>query len=78
MIVRTMRIVAVALMFVGLLLLATYFVSPLRIFWIWFRAWPLPLQIGSAIAAMGLAILLTTMVVDRVMKRKYDTELKRP
>ena len=75
---RVMRIVAVAFMLLGVLLLVTYVVSPLRVLWSWwYGSLPLPLQIGSAVAAVGLVILLTTMFVDRMMNRGYDKELKR-
>ncbi len=71
-----MRILGVALMGVGLLLLVTYFVSPLRILWWWYRHMPMPLQIGLGVAGVGLAILLTTMLIERTQSREYDKDLK--
>ena len=75
--VRLLRIVGVAFIGVGLLLLVTYLVSPLQILWWWFRRMPVPLQIGFGVAGIGLVILLTTMLFDRAANREYDKDLKK-
>lgn len=75
--VRLIRILGVASMVLGVLLLVTYFVTPLRILWWWYRHMPMPLQIGFGVAGAGLCILLATMLLERAANRKYDNELKR-
>lgn len=74
--VRGMRIVAVAMMLLGILLIISYIISPLRLLWWWFRHMPFPLQIGFGVAGVGLVILFTTMLFERVANRSYDKELK--
>ncbi len=74
--VRAIRIVGVALMACGVLLVVTYTISPLRFLWRWFQWMDLPLQIGTAVAVVGLTILLTTMLFERIALRSYDKELK--
>lgn len=75
--VRLLRIVGVAFMVVGVLLLVTYLVSPLQILWWWYRQMPMPLQVGFGVAGVGLVILLTTMLFDRAANRQYDKDLKK-
>lgn len=74
--VRAIRIVAVAFMIIGLLLVVTYTIEPLRFVWAWFRRMAVPLQIGFGVAGIGLVILLTTMLFERIALRSYDKELK--
>lgn len=74
--VRAIRIAGVAFMACGVLLVITYTISPLRFLWRWFQWMDLPLQIGIAVAGIGLVILLTTMLFERLALRSYDKELK--
>ncbi|NNE35859.1 MAG: hypothetical protein HKN13_11505 [Rhodothermales bacterium] len=64
-------------MIVGVILVVTYTISPLRFLWMWFRLLPEPLQVGFAVAGLGLVILITTMLFERVANRDYDNELKK-
>jgi ABC-type sulfate transport system permease component len=74
--VRAIRIAGVAFMVCGVFLVITYTISPLRFLWRWFQWMDLPLQIGTAVAGIGLVILLTTMLFERLALRSYDKELK--
>ena len=74
--VRAIRIAGVAFMVCGAILVITYTISPLRFLWRWFLWMDVPLQIGTAVAGVGLVILLTTMLFERFALRSYDKELK--
>jgi hypothetical protein len=62
---------------IGLLLVVTYVVEPLRLLWLWFQHMALPLQIGLGVAGIGLAILMTSLVFERATSRSYDDKLKK-
>lgn len=70
------RILGLACMVLGVVLLVTYVVSPLRWLWWWFRHMPWPLQIGLGAAALGLCILTVSLLVERTRDRSYDKDLR--
>gem|GEM_PF-3479085 len=70
------RILGLACMALGALLLVTYVVSPLRWLWFWFLHMPWPLQIGLGAAALGLCILTVSLLVERGRDRSYDKTLR--
>ena len=53
----------------GALILATYILKPLNLAWAWFRAMPVPLQVGIAVAGIGLFVLMISLVAE---KRRDD------
>lgn len=74
--VRLIRILGVASILLGILLVVSYTISPLRLLWLWYRNMAVPLQIGLGIAGMGLAILIATMLLERFANRSYDKTLR--
>lgn len=76
-IVRGIRTAGVALMGLGILLVVTYTISPLRLAWLWFRMLPVPLQIGLGTAGVGLAILTTSLLLERRADRSSESNLNK-
>lgn len=74
--VRIIRILGVASILLGIVLIVSYSISPLRLAWTWFRHMAFPLQIGFSVAGIGLAILFATMLLERFTNRSYDKTLR--
>ena len=66
---RHLRIVGLVMIGLGVLILATYVLKPLNLVWAWFRAMPVPLQVGIAVAGIGLFVLMISLVAE---KRRDD------
>ena len=66
---RHLRIVGLVMIGLGALILATYVLKPLNLVWAWFRAMPVPLQVGIAVAGIGLFVLMISLVAE---KRRDD------
>lgn len=73
--VRHLRILGITMIGLGALLLVTYIVKPLDLVWAWFRSMPLPLQIGIAVAAVGLVVLMTSLVVEKRRDSRSEGDL---
>ncbi|MGK7297236.1 MAG: hypothetical protein ACNS61_15660 [Candidatus Wenzhouxiangella sp. M2_3B_020] len=69
-----LRIAGVMMMVAGGLLMASWFVEPLRALWPWLLDLPLPIRIGLAVSALGLLIVFATVVHDRL--RADDRSLR--
>lgn len=74
--VRVIRILGLSSICIGILLIVTYFIEPLRFLWRLYRSIDLPLQIGFGVAGAGLCIILMTMLLERYSLRAYDRNLK--
>lgn len=74
--VSGIRMLGLAGILLGVLLIVTYAISPLRWLWWWFRHMPWPLQIGLGAAALGLCILMVSLLVERARDRSYDSDLR--
>jgi hypothetical protein len=72
---RHLRIVGITMMGLGALLFATYIIEPLNLVWGWFREMPVPLQIGVAVAAVGLTILMISLVVEKRRDSRNEGDL---
>lgn len=75
--VSGIRVLGLASIALGLLLLITYVISPLRWLWWWFLHMPWPLQLGLGAAALGLCILVVSLLVERARDRTYDQDLRK-
>ena len=73
--IRLLRIVGFLLIGCGAVLLLVWVIEPLRFLWPWIRALPLPMQIGLAAAALGLLLLLGTVIWERLEDREADSDL---
>lgn len=69
-----LRIAGVLMMVAGGLLMASWFIEPLRALWPWLVNLPLPVRLGLAVSALGLSIVLATVVHDRL--RADDRSLR--
>ena len=54
----------------------TWLIEPLRAVWPMLRQLPVPIQIGIALAAAGLLLLLGTLIWERIDERERDRELR--
>ena len=73
--IRLIRIVGFLLIASGAVMLLTWAIEPLRFLWPWIRALPLPIQFGMAAAALGLLLLLGTVIWERLEDRSQDSDL---
>jgi hypothetical protein len=76
--VRGIRTLGVALMALGVLLVVSYTISPLRLAWLWFRMLPVPLQIGLGTAAVGLTILTLSLLMERRADKSTESNVIDP
>ncbi len=68
---RHLRIVGFVMIAIGAVVLLSYVFDPLRMAWHWFRSMPMPLQVGLAIAAVGLVVLMISLMLE---KRRDDRD----
>ena len=74
--IRLIRIVGLMLMVAGAVLLLVWFIKPLRFLWPWLRELPWPIQVGFAIAAIGLVLLSGSIVWERLEDAEHDKSLR--
>ncbi|MDX1740805.1 MAG: hypothetical protein R3178_05900 [Rhodothermales bacterium] len=72
---RHLRLIGIAMMGLGALMLVGYFVTPVRLAWAWFRTAPVPVQIGVGIAAIGLIILMVSLVAEKWRDDRREGDL---
>ncbi|GEM_PF-1178866 len=70
------RNVGFALIIIGILTALSWFFDPLRQLFHYFWSLPQPLQIGIAIAAIGLVVLFISLLHERWTDRHDDATLK--
>lgn len=74
--IRLIRIVGFLLIGAGAVVLLVWMIEPLRFIWPWLRALPWPIQLGFAISALGLLILMGSLIWERMEDRAGDRELR--
>ena len=74
--IRLLRIFGFLMIGVGIVVLLSYLLEPLRAFWHVLRELPLPIQIGLGGAAAGLLLLLATIIWERLEDLEADRELR--
>ena len=72
---RAVRITGFAMIVAGIVFILAWFIKPLRFLWPWFRALPLLLQVGLGLAALGLLILMISLIWERISERHQDRDL---
>jgi ABC-type transport system involved in cytochrome c biogenesis permease subunit len=72
---RLLRNAGFGLVGLGLILLVVWAVEPLRAIWPWIRGLPLVVRVGVGAAAIGLAVLLGSLIAERVRERGADKAL---
>ncbi len=73
--IRLVRILGILMIAAGAVVLLTYLIEPLREVWPWLRQLPTPIQIGFALAGVGLLILLGSLIWERWEERENDRSL---
>ncbi|MDH3733882.1 MAG: hypothetical protein OEU54_10130 [Gemmatimonadota bacterium] len=63
------------LIILGLVLVLIWVIAPLRAVWPWLMMLPLIMRIGVIAAALGLAVLLGSLITERVREREADKSL---
>ncbi len=63
---EVLRLVGFLMMLAGGLLVASWFVEPLREWWPILLDLPLPIRIGLAVAGIGLLVVFATVLHDRL------------
>ena len=72
---RLFRTAGFGLIILGALLVLAWAIEPLRMIWPWLRALPLPIRVGVIAAALGLALLMGSLITERIGERGKDKEL---
>lgn len=72
---RVMRITGFLLIGSGLLVLLVWAIRPLRFIWPAIIALPLPIQIGIGAAALGVIVLMGSLIAERIGEREADRKL---
>lgn len=65
-----------ALILVGALIFLSWFVDPVWEILHLFTRLPVPLQFGSAVAAVGLTVLILSLLAERWTDREADAALR--
>ena len=77
--IRLVRIFGVLLMVVGVLVILTWLIEPLREviphMYDAFRQLPIAVQIGLVIAAVGFLLLFSSLIWERLEDRKQEGDL---
>jgi hypothetical protein len=73
--IRLIRFVGLMMMGAGGLVLLVWAIKPLRFIWPWIRELPWPIQLGIAIAALGLLLLTGSIIWERFESAEYDKSL---
>jgi len=71
---EVLRIVGFLMIAAGGLLMASWFIEPLRELWPMLLALPWPVRIGLAVAGIGLLVILATVIHDRLRADKRSLE----
>lgn len=73
--IRLIRIVGFLLIGAGAVVLLVWTIEPLRFIWPWLRALPWPIQFGFTVSALGLLVLMGSLIWERMEERAADREL---
>ncbi len=74
--IRLLRILGFLMIGVGIVVVLSYLLEPLRAFWHVLHKLPLPIQIGLGGAAAGLLLVLGTIIWERLEDLEADRELR--
>ena len=72
---RLLRNLGVGLMMGGVVMILIWAIKPLRMIWPWLLQLPLVLRIGVVAGALGLAVLLGSVLAERLSDREGDADL---
>ncbi len=72
---RLVRIVGFLMIGAGTLVVVVWAIKPLRFIWPWLRRLPWPIQLGFSIAAVGLVVLMASVIWERLEDRQQEGDL---
>lgn len=72
---RVLRITGFLLIGAGAVVLLFWAIRPLRAIWPAIMALPLPVQIGIGAAALGVIVLMGSLIAERIGEREADRKL---
>ncbi len=72
---RLLRITGFLLIGAGAVVLLTWAIRPLRAVWPWLIGLPLAIQIGMGVAALGLVVVMGSLIAERIEDREADRRL---
>ena len=72
---RLVRIVGFLMIGAGTLVVVIWAIKPLRFIWPWLRQLPWPIQLGFSIAAVGLVVLMASVIWERLEDRQLEGDL---
>ena len=77
--IRMVRILGVLLMTIGVIVILSWLIEPLRRIWPlifdWFRSMPTPVQLGLVVAALGFLLLFSSLIWERIEDSKSEGSL---
>ena len=73
--IRLVRIVGYLFMGAGALVVASWLIEPLRFVWPWIVSLPWPVRLGLGVAAVGLLLLMGSLLWERIEEREKDRAL---
>ena len=73
---RLLRITGFLLIGGGALVLLVWAIRPLRAIWPWLIDLPPAIQIGMGAAALGLIVLMASLIAERIGEREADRKLR--
>ena len=59
----------------GAVVILTWLIEPLREIWPWFLELPWPIRVGLSLAGVGLVILMSSLIWERIEEREHDRSL---
>jgi len=72
---RLLRITGFLLIGTGALVLLVWAIRPLRFIWPMLLALPPAIQIGIAVAGLGMVVLMGSLIAERIGDREADRRL---
>ena len=73
---RKIRHLGFGLIGLGVLILISYMIPPLRGLWPLFRQLPFAIQLGLGAAILGFGLLIVSIIVERIEDRQHDRSLR--
>jgi hypothetical protein len=73
---RLLRNLGFGLMVGGAVMILIWAIKPLRMIWPWLLQLPMVLRIGVVAGALGLAVLLGSVLAERLSDREGDADLR--
>lgn len=73
---RLLRITGFLLIGAGAVIILVWMIRPLRAVWPWLIELPPAIQIGFGVAALGLIVLMASLIAERIGEREADRALR--